>query len=793
MKQVNTSWDEDLARTYKKTHNLSETARIVGVKYGFARARLTALGLHKTEKRNTPKRYDIDKECLQEMMDEGLTIAECARRIGVRDDVIRRFAEKHGMHIVKPRPQKYQNIDPDRATRLYLDDNMSLKEVADEFGVSENIMQHWFAKQGIKKDSKRVSEQRQRVMLAEHGVAFAIHDRNNLNKMKDGRRKSQEKKKQLKEEIHIKTLVDVIKGSAAWHDLQETKNKNENNITTLNNLASIEQQREVTPAELARLHLDEKMDWREINDRFHLSMYEIKKELLSVGVRYMKNIQKLSSVDTDLLCDDYQSGMSLNQLSKKHGISTGVVQAFLANKGFLDFRGKRVANRLNAEEKEEVVKSYLAGRPLAEIERKTNTPMCGLRFILEEAGIVPSDHRRKDDIMFQEIASKYAAGATVRELAQKYEVSAHAINERMALLGIKRTRVATSKYWNEADLFAELIRGGAEKLGRKVQISEIQELFGLSKCAIQHKVKECDLWDVVSSGKSTVEEMWNRFAKQLDSEAYGPTRLIIPPRELDIVLPTHKIALEINPTATHVVGRNIFAKDNNSEKIYDQYHLDKSDEALTAGYELVHIFDWDNEDKLLGYLSSLVRDQQDDSDERSMFTVLEYAMPKPVKAFLNQRSIYPFCKSPFGLRGTVEVQEAITNEQCLSSILMDEQGKIAACLIVALDEKASGHVVDACCREDVGFARSFARMVACIAEQEDLSHLTVSVRRSVNSGRFMEEIGFCKVGDTPITSCLGRMDANGEYVLDDEADEIDEPDKYGRVFDCGTVAYEMKL
>ena len=570
------------------------------------------------------------------------------------------------------------------------------------------------------------------------------------------------------------------------------KKKNADGATTIDDLVNIERQRMVDPAELVRLHLDEKMDWHTLNDRFHLSMYEIKKQMLSVGVRYMGNIQKLSGVDTNLMCRDYRNGASLNQLSKRYGISTSVVQAFLANKGLVDFRGKRVANRLSKEEKKNVVDSYLAGSSLAEIERKLNTPMCGLRFILEEAGIVPSDHRRKDDVIFQEIASEYAAGASVGRLARKYDISAHAINERMAVLGIKRAKTTTSRYWSDANLFSELIRSGAEKLDRKVQIPEIKELFGMSKDAIRHKVKECDLWDVVSSGKSATEEVWSRIAKRLDSAAYGPTRMVIPPRELDIVLPTYKIALEINPTATHAIDRNIFTKDNDSKKIYDSYHCDKSNEALEAGYELVHIFDWDDADKIQGYLSSLVCDRQDD-DIQPRLVIVEHAVSKSVWDFSDRHSIYPFCRSPFGLRGAVEVQELIACQECLSLTLRNEQGEIAACLIIALNGEGGGRIIDASCRESVGFSRSFSRMVSHVIEEENLSHLTAVVRRSVSSGRFMEEIGFCKTSDTPIASCLGRMDASGKYVLDDETGEIDDLDRYGRVFDCGTVMYEMRL
>ena len=58
------------------------------------------------------------------------------------------------------------------------------------------------------------------------------------------------------------------------------------------------------------------------------------------------------------------------------------------------------------------------------------------------------------------------------------------------------------------------------------------------------------------------------------------------------------ILIEINPTATHNSTWNIFGKDPTPK----DYHMNKSKVAKAHGYQCVHIWDWDDKDKIIRFL-----------------------------------------------------------------------------------------------------------------------------------------------------------------------------------------------
>lgn len=58
--------------------------------------------------------------------------------------------------------------------------------------------------------------------------------------------------------------------------------------------------------------------------------------------------------------------------------------------------------------------------------------------------------------------------------------------------------------------------------------------------------------------------------------------------------------IEINPTATHNTHFNPYGKN----KINDTYHANKSNLAVRNGYHVIHVFDWDDTDKVVRLLKS---------------------------------------------------------------------------------------------------------------------------------------------------------------------------------------------
>lgn len=93
--------------------------------------------------------------------------------------------------------------------------------------------------------------------------------------------------------------------------------------------------------------------------------------------------------------------------------------------------------------------------------------------------------------------------------------------------------------------------------------------------------------------------------------------------------------IEINPSATHNINFNPFSKDKIISK---NYHKEKSLNALKNGYRCIHIFDWDDIDKIISLFKK---------DKKRIFArkcILKKVNKKEVKKFLNINHLQSYCK-----------------------------------------------------------------------------------------------------------------------------------------------------
>lgn len=85
---------------------------------------------------------------------------------------------------------------------------------------------------------------------------------------------------------------------------------------------------------------------------------------------------------------------------------------------------------------------------------------------------------------------------------------------------------------------------------------------------------------------SIIETQIIEYIKELGHIFIQNDRTIIHPKELDIVIPSHKLAIEINGLYWHSYHPDIHVRN----KQYN--HLDKTERANKVGYDLFHITDW---------------------------------------------------------------------------------------------------------------------------------------------------------------------------------------------------------
>jgi hypothetical protein len=115
----------------------------------------------------------------------------------------------------------------------------------------------------------------------------------------------------------------------------------------------------------------------------------------------------------------------------------------------------------------------------------------------------------------------------------------------------------------------------------KIPVYAIAEILGVNHSQLCVHFRDNLGIDISRHRVSYPETQLFNFVKEICPDAVANDRSIIAPKELDIVIPSKKIAIEYNGLAWHseVRGR---------KDMY--YHINKSKLANDAGYHLIHIF-----------------------------------------------------------------------------------------------------------------------------------------------------------------------------------------------------------
>lgn len=105
--------------------------------------------------------------------------------------------------------------------------------------------------------------------------------------------------------------------------------------------------------------------------------------------------------------------------------------------------------------------------------------------------------------------------------------------------------------------------------------------------------------------KSTISSLNRKFSELLlKSGISNGFEFSIDRYSYDIVIPDKKILIEIDPTCTHNVVNTPWSDHTN---ILPSYHRNKTDCANDAGYQCIHMFDWDDWHKVIDILKDKER------------------------------------------------------------------------------------------------------------------------------------------------------------------------------------------
>lgn len=178
--------------------------------------------------------------------------------------------------------------------------------------------------------------------------------------------------------------------------------------------------------------------------------------------------------------------------------------------------------------------------------------------------------------------------------------------------------------------------------------------------------------------------------------------------------------IEINPSATHNINFNPFSKDKIISK---NYHKEKTLNALKNGYKCIHIFDWDDIDKIISLLKK---------DKKRIFArkcILKKVNKKEVKKFLNTNHLQSYCKG---------------QSICLGLYFDNELVQIMTFGKPRYNKNYQYELLRLCTKNDCYVIGGVKRLFKCFITEYNPNSIISYCDTSKFTGKVYSEIGFIK-------------------------------------------------
>lgn len=127
-------------------------------------------------------------------------------------------------------------------------------------------------------------------------------------------------------------------------------------------------------------------------------------------------------------------------------------------------------------------------------------------------------------------------------------------------------------------------------LEKKKTIFQLSKLFGIHTTTMGHYINKLSLQNFMSYEMSNMENDVVDFIKSIGEEIVRHDRNEIKPKELDIWIPSTKLAIECNPTSSHNSSKPMY---DSGEPMKYNYHQMKTDMCEEKGIRLIHIFGYE--------------------------------------------------------------------------------------------------------------------------------------------------------------------------------------------------------
>ena len=304
---------------------------------------------------------------------------------------------------------------------------------------------------------------------------------------------------------------------------------------------------------------------KQLADHFNVGVNTIRRRLSKYGLRVDTSID----VSVAQVVDLYECGLTANEISKKLRISHDSVTKRLIKAGIVVDRATNIKKHFARAHQEnwEVIRYDL------------------------DLGLSKTAVQRKHKLSPQTLANLMTVNVYQRRCVADLEGFKTVLADLDKIVNPKR-RQATRLYFeavlNYVDEYQTIPSG-----------SSLAEFMGLSPQTVCWWFKQNGYTSWLNSGltESFYAAEVRRWLEARGLPFEVNNRSLIYPYEVDFWIPSKNVGIEVNPSTTHHIG---------ARGIDESYHYLKSDMALTRGFRLIHLYEWNYKNRVVDLCESML-------------------------------------------------------------------------------------------------------------------------------------------------------------------------------------------
>ncbi len=536
----------------------------IGEKYGCGKSVISnLLKKHNIEvfDRNLKQHLLDDKTICDEHIN-GSTITEIAKKYNSTDTVITAILKKNDIEIINHRNYNYSEEQIKELIRLYTVELKTSFELAELFDCT------------VVRVNKILNDNNIGIIRrAANKKTFNEEDTNKIIELFKSKTKTFDEIGKMFDcsgDIISRVLNEAGINTSRNIVLSEEEIKNICDDYVINNIGS---------TTLAR--------------KYGFSSSFISKILKENNIMESRRIPTLSTEEElEIIKKHTEQGMTLYQISKEIGINDSYISQNIFKKHNVKFIQKTPArDKLNIPL---ILQELKDGKPVSRIAKENNSSFITINNIAIENGIksfteltetynemyhVNKVDRKYSFNKFQKefVIKKYKESYPIKSISNFFKVDYTTIHKILTDNGIVviNSRIVLFSEEQETDICSEYVDNNKT-------ILEIGKMYGTSQSVIRRILGKHNV-EITNNYYSSVNENKIRYILKYFIPTIKPTSdcdNVLEAKEIDIIDHTLKIGVEYNGTYFH-----------RTENKHDRYHLDKTNEALSKGYKIYHVFD----------------------------------------------------------------------------------------------------------------------------------------------------------------------------------------------------------